>query len=187
MWVDDQPDRAVSAREMLAACECEVIATLNTPIELYARVTECAPDIIIIATDSPSRDVIEHISFISRDQPRPIVMFSGDREDETIRAAMHAGVTAYIVDGLSEERIQPILAVAMERFRSEQLLKSELAGVKTQLAERKLTERAKGIIMKQRRVDEEEAFRMMRTFAMDRGIKMAQAAEQIIALAKVLG
>jgi two-component system, response regulator / RNA-binding antiterminator len=187
MLVDDLPDRAASVRAALVAGGCEVVSTLNSPVELYDRVRECAPDVIIIDTESPSRDVIEHIAFISRDQPRPIVMFSGDREGETIRAALRAGVTAYIVDGLSDERIQPIIAVAVERFEAEQSLKRDLAHARSELKERKLVERAKGIIMKQARVDEDEAFRTLRKFAMDRGIKMVAAAEQVIQISKALG
>ena len=94
LLVDEDPDRAASVRDALVADGCEVISTLSSPFELYARVAEAKPDIIIIDTESPSRDTLEHIAFISRDQPRPIVMFSGDREGDTIRSAIRAGVTA---------------------------------------------------------------------------------------------
>ena len=187
MLVDEQIERAARVREALADDGCEVICVLNSALDLYEQVRQCAPDVIIIDTDSPSRDVIEHISLISRDQPRPIVMFAADREGETIRCAIRAGVTAYVVDGLTTERIQPILNVAIERFGAEQSLKRELADAKGALMERKLIERAKGIIMSQAGVAEDEAFRRLRKFAMDRGIKMAEAAQQIIGSAKVLG
>ena len=182
MLVDEDPDRAASVRGALIRAGCEVVSTLTTAIELYDRVSECSPDVIIIDTDSPSRDVIEHITFISRDQPRPIVMFSGDRGGETIRLAVRAGVTAYIVDGLSEARIQPILLVAVERFEAEQELRRELSKSKTMLAERKSIERAKGLIMRQAECDEEAAFAHLRKFAMDRGVKMFDAAETVIAM-----
>jgi two-component system, response regulator / RNA-binding antiterminator len=187
LLIDEDPDRAAVLREALVANGYAVVSTFTSPVDLYDRVKDHAPDLIIIDTDSPSRDVIEHISFISRDQPRPIVMFSADRESETIRAAVRAGVTAYIVDGLSEARVQPILQVAVERFEAEQALRVELAHAKTQLTERKVVERAKGIIMKQKQVDEEEAFRTLRKFAMDRGVRLAEAAEQVIEIAKVIG
>ncbi len=187
MLVDDQIERAACVREALADDGYEVICVLNSALELYEQVRLCAPDVIIIDTESPSRDVIEHIALISRDQPRPIVMFAADREGETIRCAIRAGVTAYVVDGLSAERIQPILNVAIERFGTEQSLKRELADARGALLERKLTERAKGIIMSQADVTEDEAFRRLRKFAMDRGIKMAEAAQQVIGSAKVLG
>ena len=182
MLVDEDPDRAASVREALTRAGCEVISTLTSAIELYDRVREAAPDVIIIDTDSPTRDVIEHITFISRDQPRPIVMFSGDAGSETIRLAVRAGVTAYIVDGLSEARIQPIISVAVERFEAEQELKRELTHTKSMLAERKAVERAKGLIMKQAACDEEAAFAHLRKFAMDRGVKMIDAAHTVIAM-----
>lgn len=194
LLIDEDPDRAATLREALVAAGHDVVSSFSSPVDLYDRVKDHAPDLIIIDTESPSRDVIEHITFISRDQPRPIVMFSADRESDTIRAAVRAGVTAYIVDGLAEARIQPILQVAVERFEAEQSLRQELADAHTQLAskraelsERKLVERAKGVIMKQKRVDEEEAFRTLRKFAMDRGVRLAEAAEQVVQMAKVLG
>jgi two-component system, response regulator / RNA-binding antiterminator len=187
LLIDDDPDRAATLRESLLAAGYDVVPAFPSPVDLYDRVTDVAPDLIIIDTESPSRDVLEHIAFISRDKPRPIVMFSADRGSETIRSAVRAGVTAYVVDGLEETRIQPILQVAVERFDSEQALKQELAQVKSALSERKLVERAKGFIMKQKQVDEEEAFRTLRKFAMDRGVRLADAAEQIVQIAKVVG
>jgi len=185
--VDDDPDRAASVRGALARADCEVVSLLATPIELYRAVAELKPDVIIISSESPSRDAIEHIALLNREAPRPVVMFSGDRSSDTIRAAIRAGVSAYVVDGLAVERLMPILEVAVERFEAEQALREELNHTKTQLAERKLIERAKGIVMKQQRLDEEAAFQELRKFAMDKGIKMADAAEQIIALAKTYG
>ena len=187
MLVDDQPERAASVRSALESSGCKVLSTLNSPVELYERVKDCAPDVIIIDTESPSRDVLEHIAFISRDQPRPIVMFSGDRDEATIRSAIRAGVTAYVVDGLAAERVRPVMQVAVERFEAEQALKRELANAKNELTQRIVVERAKGIIMKQKGISEEDAFRTLRKFAMDRAIKMADAAEQIIQISQMLG
>ena len=186
LLVDEDPDRAASVREALSANDFDVIATLSSPVELYERVAEAQPDVIIIDTELPSRDTLEHIAFISRDQPRPIVMFADDRGGATIRLAVRAGVTAYIVDGMSEARLAPILAVAMERFEAEQELKRELTNTRVMLAERKLIERAKGVVMKQAGCNEEAAFKHLRKFAMDRGVKLAAAAESVIAIDAVL-
>ena len=164
-----------------------MVSSYASPVDLYDRVKTHAPDLIIIDTESPSRDVLEHITFISRDQPRPIVMFSADREGDTIRSAVRAGVTAYIVDGLSEARIQPILQVAVERFEAEQSLRQALADAKSELSERKLVERAKGILMKQRQMDEEEAFRALRKFAMDQGLRLAEAADRVVQMSTLMG
>ena len=187
MLVDEDPDRAADLRAALVACGCEVISLLASPLEIYDAVKNISPDVIIIDTESPSRDSLENLAFVSRDHPRPIVMFSGDRSSETIREAIRAGVSAYVVDGLSEERLQPILQVAVARFAAEQSLKQELADAKTQLADRKDLERAKGILMKQRELSEEEAFQMLRKFAMDRGIKLVDAAARVIEMESMLG
>ena len=187
MLVDEDPDRAASVRAALIASGCEVISLLASPLEIYDAVKTSSPDVIIIDTESPSRDSLESLAFVSRDRPHPIVMFSGDRSSEAIREAIRAGVSAYVVDGLSESRLQPILRVAVERFAAEQSLKQELADAKTRLAERKDVERAKGLLMKQKKIDEEEAFRLLRKFAMDQGIKMAEAATRVIDMAKLMG
>ena len=187
MLVDEDPDRAADVRAALIASGCEVISLLASPLEIYDAVRTRSPDVIIIDTESPSRDSLESLAFVSRDRPHPIVMFSGDRSSETIREAIRAGVSAYVVDGLSESRLQPILQVAVERFAAEQSLKQELADARTQLADRKNVERAKGLLMKQKKIDEEEAFRLLRKFAMDQGIKMADAAVRVIDMAKLMG
>ena len=185
--VDEQIKRAASVQEALVSCGCEVISLLSSPFELYERISQSAPDAIVIDIEMPSPEVFAHISLVSRDLPLPIVMFAADREEETIRCAIRAGVTTYVVDGLAAERIQPILNVAIERFAAEQALKNELADAKDALSERKVIERAKGIVMSQAEVAEGEAFRRLRKYAMDRGIKIAEAAQQIIRSSKLLG
>lgn len=185
--VDEDPDRAAEVRAALVASGCEVVSLLASPVEIYDAVKLNSPDVIIIDTESPSRDSLESLAFVSRDRPHPIVMFSGDRSNETIREAIRAGVSAYVVDGLSEARLQPILQVAVARFAAEQSLKQELADARTQLSDRKNIERAKGVLMKQRALSEEDAFQMLRKFAMDRGIKMADAASRVIEMASMIG
>ncbi len=182
LLLGEYPDRTADVRRALVAAGYDVLSALPAPLLLYERIARDQPDVIIIDTDSPSRDVLEHIALISREAPKPIVMFSGDRDGETIRASIRAGVTAYIVDGLSEARLQPIVSVALERFEAEQEIKRELTETKTLLAERKSIERAKGLIMKQTACDEQTAFNHLRSFAMDRGLRMAQAAERVIAM-----
>ena len=187
MLVDEDADRAADVRAALEANGCKVVSLQASPLEIYDAVTATSPDVIIIDTESPSRDSLESLAFVSRDRPHPIVIFSGDRSSETIRAAIRAGVSAYVVDGLSEARLQPILEVAVERFATEQTLKQELADAKTQLADRKEVERAKGILMKQKNIPEEEAFQLLRRLAMDRGIKLADAAARVIDMASIIG
>jgi response regulator NasT len=188
LLVDDTPDRASALKQALSAVEgVEVACTLDSPLELLARVAEHAPDVVLIETNSPSRDVLEQLAAVSSSAPRPVVMFTGNAEDETIRASLKAGVSAYIVDGISAGRLEPIMRVAIERFGAEQRLRAELEDTRERLEDRKLIERAKGILMKQRNASEEEAFAQLRSLAMQRGIRLGEAARQVIDVAALLG
>jgi response regulator NasT len=188
LLVDDTPGRASALKLALSAMEgVEVACTLESPLELLRRVGEHRPDIVLIDTESPSRDVLEQLAAVSSSAPRPVVMFTGDADGEAIRASLRAGVSAYIVDGISETRLAPIMRVAMERFEGDQKLRAELEDTKTKLEERKLVERAKGILMKQRDTSEEEAFALLRSLAMQRGIRLGEAARQVIDVASLLG
>lgn len=186
--VDDTSDRASALAGALALTTgVEVACTLETPLALRARVAEHQPDVVLIATDSPSRDVLEQLAVVNADAPRPVVLFTEDAGDESIRAAIRAGVSAYIVDGLSPRRLAPILRVAIERFGAEQSLRAELESAKGRLADRKVIERAKGILMKQRDMSEETAYSVLRQHAMQRGLKLVEAAKQVIDIANLLG
>ena len=181
LLVDDTPGRASALKQALSAMEGVTVAcTLESPLELVARVGEHRPDVVLIDTGSPSRDVLEQLAAVSSSAPRPIVLFTGDAHDETIRASLR-------VDGIAAGRIAPIMRVAMERFESEQRLRAELDETRSKLEERKVVERAKGILMKHRSLGEEEAFAALRSLAMERGIKLAEAARQVIDVAKLLG
>ena len=184
LLVDDDPDRAAEIRAALQAIGYRVVSQLASSIDLYVAMHICKPDVVIVGADSPSRDALEHIALVSRDAPKPIVMFATDARSATIREAVRAGVSAYVVDGLAPERLQPILTVAVERFAAMQQLRDELAETRTALKARKLIERAKGMLMKQRDVDEETAYRLLRKFAMDQGVNMQVAAERTLVILK---
>lgn len=185
--VDESPERSEVLREGIERAGYEVVAALSSPIELLRAVERLRPDIIIIDTDSPSRDVLEHVVMISRDEPRPIVMFSGDAAPDSIRDAVRAGVSAYVVDGLDAARVKPIVEVAVARFGEHQRLRAELAEANLKLEERKQVERAKGILMKSRGIGEDEAYRMLQRMAMDRGKRLGEIAQQLIDMAELLG
>ena len=184
--IDESPERIAVLREGLEGAGYEVAAALASPLELLRAVETMTPDVIIIDTESPSRDVLEHVVLITRDQPRPIVMFASDDAPETIRQAVRAGVSAYIVDGLDPTRVKSIVDVAVARFGEHQRLRAELAEANLKLSERKLVERAKGILMKARGMDEEEAFQALRRMAMDRGKRLVEIARQVIDMADLL-
>jgi len=186
--VDDTPGRASALREALGAMEgVEVACMLESALEILARVEQHRPDVVLIDTESPSRDVLEQLAAISSHAPRPVVLFSDDSQDTSIRAAIRAGVSAYVVDGIAPGRLDPVMRVAIERFQADQALRAELDDTRSQLADRKVVERAKGLIMKQRGVSEEEAFAALRTLAMQKGLKLGEAARQVIDIAALLG
>jgi len=185
--VDESPERTAVLREGLERAGYEVAAALAAPIELLRAVEEVQPEVIIIDTESPSRDVLEHVVMISRDEPRPIVMFSSDDAPEAIRGAMRAGVSAYVVDGLDAARVKSIVEVAVARFDEHQRLRAELLEANSKLSERKLVERAKGILMKSRGMAEDEAYQALRRMAMDRGKRLGEIAQQVIDVTEFLG
>jgi two-component system, response regulator / RNA-binding antiterminator len=185
--LDESPERADILREGLRRAGYEVSASLSSPVSLLATIEHLKPDVIVIDTESPSRDVLEHLVVLTQHTPRPVVMFSSDGAPETIREAVRAGVSAYVVDGLDPNRIRAIIDVAVARFEDFQRLRGELAEANDRLVERKLVERAKGMLMKTRGLDEEAAYRLLRKFAMDRKLKLSQVAQQLIDAADLLG
>jgi len=187
MLIDERQDRAAMVEESLAALGFKVVARLTPGANLPARIRECNPDVIVVETDSPTRDVLEDMHGVSRETPKPIVMFTNDGDTETIRAAIKAGVSAYVADGLKPERIRPIVDTAMARFQAFQSLREELQETKQTLAERKVIDKAKGILMKQRGFDEETAFKSLRKAAMDRNKRLAEVAQDLIDMASLLG
>ena len=191
MIVDDSETdsnrRSLYLRLMLEQVGYTVVAEVFEPHKIYAAVKAHAPDVIIVDTESPSRDTLEHVAVLSETDPRPIVMFSSDSGSDTIREAVQAGVSAYIVDGLAAERVKPIIEVAIARFESYQAVKTELAQVKTKLSERKLVERAKGVLMKARSIGEDEAYAALRKMAMERSLTIGEVSRQLLAVSDLLG
>lgn len=183
---DENPDRSSDLRTALERLGHAIVAEIADARQLYDGVRRLAPDAVIIDTDSPTRDTLEHLCLITESCPRPIIMFTQDTKRESIRSAVRAGVTAYIVDGLAAERIEPIIETAVARFEMFQSLQDELARTRTKLSERKLVERAKGLLMKEKNISEEEAYRLLRSLAMDRSTSIGVICEQVIAVARLL-
>lgn len=184
--IDKNPLRAAILREGLReAGHCEVIHIDDTS-DILARVNALTPDVIIIDLESPSRDVLEQMFEVSRTMDRPIVMFVDNSDTAMINAAIDAGVSAYIVDGLRKERIKPILDVTIRRFNAFMKLKDELESTKLQLEDRKAIDRAKAIVMKAKSIPEEQAYAMMRKTAMNENKKIADVARSIITAAELL-
>jgi two-component system, response regulator / RNA-binding antiterminator len=185
--VDESPERAELLREGLADAGYEVAASISSPLALLKTIERLQPDIIVIDTESPSRDVLEHLVVMSQHTPRPVVMFANDAEPEKIREATRAGVSAYVVNGLSKERIKAIVDVAVARFDEMQSLRTQLAEANQKLTDRKLVERAKGVLMKTRNLDEDSAYALLRKMAMDRKLRLADVAQKLVDAADLLG
>jgi response regulator NasT len=184
---EESRDRAELVREGLARAGHDVVATIGSALDLMPAVERARPDVIVIDTDSPTRDAIEHLCVVTQSSPRPIVMFSGDGGGEAIREALRAGVSAYIVDGIEPARVRAIVEVAVARFEEFQRMRDDLAEAQARLRERKLVERAKGLLMAQRGCGEDEAYHALRKLAMQKKRRLGEVAEQLIEAAALLG
>lgn len=184
--VDENPERSGDLEGALKAEGYEVVARLGGRDDLRARIAELAPDVVIVDMQSPDRDVLEDMQRIHADQPRPIVMFVDESDGASIRAAVRAGVSAYVVDGLRSRSIRPIVEVAIARFEAFQALRQELDLARESLEGRRIVERAKGILMQRKGLGEDEAYRLLRKAAMDRQMKLAELARQLVATAELL-
>jgi response regulator NasT len=161
--------------------------TVIHEVQGVARIIETLkPDVIIIDIENPNRDMMEHLFQLTRSVSRPIAMFVDRSDSASIEAAVDAGVSAYVVDGLKKERVKPILDMAVSRFNAFSRLQRELADAKSALEERKFVERAKGIMMRMRGLSEEEAFALLRQTAMNEKKKMSEIAQSVVTAAGLL-
>jgi len=187
LLINDTAKKVGRLKTALNEAGFEVIDESGLTVDLPARVAAVRPDVILIDSESPGRDMMEQVCLLSRDQPHPIVMFTDEHDPGVMRQAIQSGVSAYIVEGIHAQRLQPILDVAMARFESDQALRAQLNARDQQLAERKRIELAKGLLMKMRQCNEEDAYTLMRRQAMSKQQKLIQVAEQIISMHEMLG
>lgn len=187
LLIDEEQDRRALLQEALDAAGFAVIVSAAPGDDLSGLVRRVQPDVIVMDVDSPDRDTLEHMCCIARDMPRPIVMFTHDEDADKMRTAIRAGVSAYVVGGIPSERIKPIMDVAVLRFEQHQALCAELQQAKASLADRKVIDRAKGILMRQRNCDEEAAYRALRKLAMDRNRRLVEVAQSVVDAMELLG
>lgn len=179
-------DRARLIADGLRAAGHTEITILPDDTSLARRLGELNPDIVLIDVENPSRDMLEELALASGPLERPVAMFVGRSDGATTRAAIEAGLSAYVVDGLREERFQPIIDVAIARFHMVARIRDELETTRAALAERKTIDQAKGLIMKARGLPEEEAYALLRKTAMDQGRKVAEVARALIIASDLL-
>ena len=187
MVVDGSGERALEMCRAVQEKGHDVVVCLQSGDDLLSQVHRYQPDMIIMDLDSPARDVLEDMQAVSRELPRPVVMFTNDGDATTIQAAVKAGVSAYVVDGMKAERIKPLMDVAVARFNAFHQLKRERDEARQSLADRKLIDQAKGILMRQRGLDEDQAYQLLRKSAMNRNQRIAEVARDLIEMAELLG
>ena len=185
--IDPSRARAAIFEEGLRAAGVERVIVIPEGADLMARLAEVDPDIVVIDLENPSRDVLEQMVQVSRPVERPVAMFVDHSDAAMMQAAVDAGVSAYVIDGLKAERVKSVVDVAIARFNAFARLQRELADARTELAERKLIDRAKGIVMKAKGLSEEEAYALLRRTAMNRKCKISDIAQSIITSAELLG
>ncbi len=184
--VDESPVRAAILEEGLREAGYGNVMRIAERTDLLSRVYAIDPDVIIIDLEDPSRDVLEQMFQMSREVKRPIAMFVDQSDTSMIEAAIDAGVSTYVVGSLQKERVKPLLDLTISRFNAFARLKAELDQAKSALAERKLIDRAKGILMKAKGIDEEAAYQLMRRTAMNEKKRIAEIAQSIITAAELL-
>jgi response regulator NasT len=184
--VDESPIRAAILEEGLREAGFTGVAHISEMHNLLARIYALDPDVILIGLENPSRDVLEQMFQVSRAVRRPIAMFVDQSDSASIQAAVDAGVSAYIVDGLKKERIKPILDLCISRFNAFSKLQDELDRTKSALEDRKVIDRAKGILMKVKGLTEDEAYVLLRSTAMREKKKIGEIAQSILTASELL-
>lgn len=185
--IDENRIRAAIIESGLREAGHDRVTVINEIKGLASQIEALRPDVIVIDIENPQRDTMEHLFQLTRCVDRPIAMFVDRSDTASIEAAVEAGVSAYIVDGLRKERVKPILDMAVSRFNAFSRLQRELTDAKTALEERKLIDRAKGILMQTRRFSEQEAYALLRQTAMNEKKKLADIAQSVVTAAALLG
>ena len=180
LLIDDGAHRVGLIRDELTRQGHLVVGVVESALLIHDCVLRLAPDVVIVDSESPTRDTLENLAAMSSTNPRPVVVFSEDASAEPMQRALKAGVSAYVIAGLQPQRLLPVLQVAMARFEQDRALRDQLGDAQSQLTERKLVERAKGILMDDVGLSEDQAYRHLRKLAMDRGQRLGQVAERIV-------
>jgi len=185
--IDENRIRAAIIEDGLREAGHERVTVLHEVNEVARKIETIAPDVVVIDLENPNRDRLEHFFSLSRALERPIAMFVDRSDGAEIESAVAAGVSAYVVDGLRKERVKPILDMAISRFNAFARLKRELQDARSELEDRKVIEQAKGILMRQRGLDEAAAYALLRKTAMNQNRKLADVAQSLLTAASLLG
>lgn len=186
LLIDDGAHRVSLIRDELTRQGHLVVGVLDAALLIHDCVTRLQPDVVIVDSESPSRDTLEHLATVSATHPRPVVVFAEDESAAPMQQALAAGVSAYVIAGLNMQRLTPVLRVAIARFEQDRALRGQLETAQTQLSERKLIERAKGMLMDEIGLSEAQAYQHLRKLAMDRSQRVAEVAQRVVAARELL-
>ncbi len=185
--IDDNAIRAPVIEEGLRDAGHESVVVITEMRQLLRRIVEIDPDVIVIDLENPNRDVLDQMFQVSRTVRRPVAMFVDQSDRASMEAALDAGVSAYVVNGLRRERVKSILDMAISRFNAMNSLREELDRTKQALEDRKIIDKAKGVLMKNRNLSEEDAYALLRTTAMKESRRVAEVARGLLSAVKLLG
>jgi response regulator NasT len=185
--IDENRIRASIIEAGLREAGHDEVTLVHDIAGIARRIAEINPDVIVIDLENPNRDMLENMFQLSRAVKRPIAMFVDRSDRASIEAAVEAGVSAYVVDGLKRERVKPILDMAISRFNAFSRMARELEEARSELENRKVIDRAKGILMRSRGLSEAEAYALLRKTAMNQNRKIADIAQSLVTAAGLLG
>ncbi len=186
LLVSETPDKTEALEDTIREAGYQIKSHINVADDVLEEVNSCDPDIVIVKTEVSSNYLMNQLYNLNQENPRPIVIFTDKSERGLIDSAIKAGVSAYVVDGLTADRVEPVLEVAIARFVQDQSLRNELEKTKSQLEERKIIEKAKGLIMKSRNLSEDEAYKALRKLAMDRNQRLIDVATDVVSVSELL-
>lgn len=181
MLVDDHTSRAQLVEENLKAAGFEVLSVISSATGLLFQIEQHRPDVVLIDLQSPDRDVLESLAIVNRHSPTAMVMFAEEDDPDYIRDAVDAGISTYLTEGMNPDKVRPVIEVAMAQFKVYQGLRNELDTARTQLEDRTLIEKAKGLLMLQKRITENEAHQLLTKLAMNNNQKLRDVAQTVIA------
>jgi len=184
--VEPDRDRALMIVDGLRDSGEFDIDVIGDETALSRRIAAAEPDVVLIDLNNPSRDMMEELALASGPLERPVAIFADRSDEAATKAAIEAGVSAYVVDGLEKHRVRPVLDAAMARFQMFKRMRTELTAAKAALAERKTIDRAKGLLMSARGVSEDEAYALLRKTAMNQGRKLSEIAEALVTASDLL-
>jgi len=184
--VEEDRERAIAIVDALKASGNYDVHVLGNVSSLARKIAALSPDVVLIDIDNPTRDMLEELTLASGPMERPVAMFVSGAAGDLAREAVEAGLSAYVVDGMQPDRLKPVLDAAIARFQIVRQMRRELAETKRALEERKVIDRAKGLLMKARGVDEDEAYALLRKAAMDQGRRVAEVAEALVTASGLL-